>query len=53
MMILVGLPLGLLINFLIIDTFCIESFSSKVLCTTICAVVSALLTASRIEEEDS
>ena len=50
-MILVGLGLGLLANFLIIDTFAIESFSSKVLCTSICAIVSALLTAPRLKED--
>ena len=52
-MLLVGLSLGLIINFLIIDTFNIESFGSKVFCTSICAIVSALLSAPNIEEEDS
>ena len=47
----IGLCLGLTINFLIIDTFEITSLSSKVWCTTICAVVSAILVAPQHEEE--
>lgn len=50
-MLLVGLSLGLVANFLIIDTFNITSFGSKVFCTTICAIVSALLSSPGHEED--
>lgn len=47
----IGLCLGLAINFLIIDTFEIVSFSSKVWCTVICAAISAMLVAPQNKEE--
>lgn len=42
-----GLTLGMFLNFLIIDTFNIISYSSQISLTIICATFSAILSASR------
>lgn len=47
----IGLSLGLLLNFLIIDTFEITELSSKVWCTILCAIFSAIVSSPKVSEE--